>query len=150
MGFIQCSFLGTETLTARERLIVRVPGFFQFNYNPNCYGLLRTDPITFSLEMIEVSIGKKRPGAMMTITKQRQVEMLFQHWHTVLLEQTRTSDKNTLNIIALQQDPTKQINELLIRKGKCDWPLTGGAMIYCTCHSHLKVTFTLGWRDRSK
>lgn len=45
---------------------------------------------------------------------------------------------------------TEQINKLLIREGKCDWPVTGGAMIYCTCHRHLTVTFTPGLWDRSK
>lgn len=78
--------------------------------------------------------------------------MLFQHEHTVcrhththMYTLTRIPDKHTQNSRVLQSDLAKQINKLLIREGKCDWPLTGGSMIYCTCHRHLKVTFTLGW-----
>lgn len=53
-------------------------------------------------------------------------------------------DRHTQNSLAWQQDPIKQINKLLIRGGKCDWPLSSKAMIYCMCHHHLKVTPTLG------
>lgn len=59
-------------------------------------------------------------------------------------------DRHTQNSLAWQQDPVKQINKLLIRGGKCDWPLSSKAMIYCACHHHLKVTPTLGQWDRPK
>lgn len=68
--------------------------------------------------------------------------------HTYTL--THIPDRHTQNSLSWQQDPVKQINKLLIRGGKCDWPLSSGAMIYCTCHHHLKVTLTLGQWDRPK
>lgn len=84
---------------------------------------------------------------------QSQVGMLFQHWHTVCTH-TCTNDhsyntEKCAHRITSLQDPAKQINKLLIKRGKCDWPLTGRAMIYCTCHHLLKVTLTLRWWDRS-
>lgn len=57
---------------------------------------------------------------------------------------THIPDRRTQNSAAWQRDPVEQINKLLIRGGKCDWPLSSGAMIYCMCHRHLKVTLTLG------
>lgn len=45
----------------------------------------------------------------------------------------------------LTQHLSKQIDKLLIREGKLDLPLNDGAVIYCTCHHPLKVTFPQGW-----
>lgn len=137
--------------------IVNLPGFEFCVITITIVCLLNAYPIRSFVLAFLVLKEKSLYSMVMIITNRARwgcsfnTGILYAHIHKRTRTHTRAStDDHSYNTekcahrISSLQDPAKQINKLLIKRGKCDWTLTGGAMIYCTCHHLLKVTLTPG------